>query len=279
MSEFKFACPVCGQHITADSSTSGTRLDCPTCFRPIVVPQAPASTSKLILAAAQPAKERPKSPGTEGLGPLRKTSHRMSPTGVAVLLFLAGAAGLCYFFWPELRDWAKRMATPLTAPTQGSPVEHADTPPPPLVNGWTLDLNRAAIPDKPAAGTIHGQAFTHEQASLTGGALSLRQGRGWPPDLAMAIILPAQRGEELSGRTIQVLPEHTLPAPQVILRWKDQDNQPQQQDLKGGYLMQLVFGYAATGRITGKIYLALPDEDKSVVAGTFTAEIKAARPK
>src|SRR6187455_1968638 len=54
MSEFKFACPVCGQHITADSATSGGELECPTCFRKIVVPQAPATPdTKLILSAAQ----------------------------------------------------------------------------------------------------------------------------------------------------------------------------------------------------------------------------------
>ena len=54
MSEFKFACPVCGQHITADSSASGSQLDCPTCFRKIVVPQAPAAETKLLLSATQP---------------------------------------------------------------------------------------------------------------------------------------------------------------------------------------------------------------------------------
>ena len=52
MSEFKFACPVCGQHITADSANSGGQLECPTCFRKIVVPQAPeAADPKFILAA------------------------------------------------------------------------------------------------------------------------------------------------------------------------------------------------------------------------------------
>ncbi len=56
MSEFKFACPVCGQHITTDSGSSGKSIECPTCFRKIVVPQAPASEeTKLILSAAQAA--------------------------------------------------------------------------------------------------------------------------------------------------------------------------------------------------------------------------------
>src|SRR5512143_3766686 len=70
MSEFKFACPVCGQHITADASTTGGQIDCPTCFQKIVVPQAPASPdTKLILSAAQVAKARPASPEAALLDP------------------------------------------------------------------------------------------------------------------------------------------------------------------------------------------------------------------
>src|ERR1041384_6087639 len=58
MSEFKFACPVCGQHITADSTVAGTQLDCPTCFRKLIIPQAPAGGSNLILSATQVATPR-----------------------------------------------------------------------------------------------------------------------------------------------------------------------------------------------------------------------------
>jgi DNA-directed RNA polymerase subunit RPC12/RpoP len=43
MSEFKYACPVCGQHMKCDSSQSGTVMECPTCFQKITAPQAPAT--------------------------------------------------------------------------------------------------------------------------------------------------------------------------------------------------------------------------------------------
>jgi len=53
MSEFKFACPVCGQHITCDSGSSGTPMDCPTCFRTLVVPRASDNApANLVLTAA-----------------------------------------------------------------------------------------------------------------------------------------------------------------------------------------------------------------------------------
>src|SRR6516164_1771274 len=42
MSEYKYACPVCGQHMRCDSSQAGTVTECPTCFQKIIAPQAPA---------------------------------------------------------------------------------------------------------------------------------------------------------------------------------------------------------------------------------------------
>jgi len=52
--EFKFACPVCHQHIKCDASSSGQIMACPTCYRQIVVPHAPSgNTTKLILRAKQ----------------------------------------------------------------------------------------------------------------------------------------------------------------------------------------------------------------------------------
>jgi hypothetical protein len=62
MSEYKFACPVCGQHIMSDSSRSGSVMECPTCFQKITAPQAPATNdSKFILSGTKVA-ERPNPP-------------------------------------------------------------------------------------------------------------------------------------------------------------------------------------------------------------------------
>jgi regulation of enolase protein 1 (concanavalin A-like superfamily)/DNA-directed RNA polymerase subunit RPC12/RpoP len=58
MSEFKYACPVCGQHIQCDSSQTGTVMDCPTCFQQITVPQAPAGADQKLLLAGSKAGER-----------------------------------------------------------------------------------------------------------------------------------------------------------------------------------------------------------------------------
>src|SRR5262245_11800555 len=93
MSEFKFACPVCGQHITADSTAGGTQLDCPTCFRKIIVPQAPAGGSNLILSATQVA--TPRTPPT-GLASATRTKGGRPRTAfyatVLLLVLLCGAS-------------------------------------------------------------------------------------------------------------------------------------------------------------------------------------------
>jgi ribosomal protein S27E len=41
MSEFKFSCPQCSQHIQCDTGYVGKQINCPICQRVIVVPQSP----------------------------------------------------------------------------------------------------------------------------------------------------------------------------------------------------------------------------------------------
>ena len=42
MSDFKFACPACNQHIRCDISCIGTQTKCPACQKSIIIPQPPA---------------------------------------------------------------------------------------------------------------------------------------------------------------------------------------------------------------------------------------------
>jgi DNA-directed RNA polymerase subunit RPC12/RpoP len=59
MSEFKYACPVCGQHMKCDSSQSGTVMECPTCFQKITAPQAPKSDDPKFIITGTKVGERP----------------------------------------------------------------------------------------------------------------------------------------------------------------------------------------------------------------------------
>jgi hypothetical protein len=63
-----------------------------------------------------------------------------------------------------------------------------------------------------------------------------------------------------------------------VLRWKDEQQKGVTRNINNGYALKVAFGDAANGHIPGKIYISLPDENKSFVAGTFNAEIRKAPP-
>jgi DNA-directed RNA polymerase subunit RPC12/RpoP len=283
MSEFKFACPVCGQHITADSSTSGGQIECPTCFQKIVVPQAPdLADTKLILSAAQVGKPRPSPADTPSqLGPLRNSLHRSSlPTVIALLLLLGAAGAALFVFRDRILKAFRTSATAGTnalGPQPAAPVALNTNYAVPTNISWTLDLTNATVPDATAAGRIHGSGFLCEKAYLWGGQLSLSQGQTWPWDLGLTLHLFARQGEELSGKTVQIAPDRPR-APRVILRWKDEQRQPATETINNGYALRVVFGQATNSHMPGTIYICLPDSDKSFVAGTFDAEIRRPSP-
>jgi DNA-directed RNA polymerase subunit RPC12/RpoP len=99
MNEFKYACPVCGQHIKCDSSQAGTQMECPTCFQKIIAPQAPANEDqKLIITGTKVGNERatPKIP--EG-NSIHAPKARGFPGMAVVLIILAGIAAAVGFVY------------------------------------------------------------------------------------------------------------------------------------------------------------------------------------
>jgi hypothetical protein len=142
---------------------------------------------------------------------------------------------------------------------------------------WTLHLKHVKIPETPAAGRIHGQDFLLQRATLQGGTLNFRQGATWPPELGVTVNLFAHRGEELAGQSIHIEANRTN-APRVTLRWKNEQDQPATKTFRTGYALRVEFGQVSGTRLPGKLYLCMPDDLKSYVAGTFTAEIRKPAP-
>jgi DNA-directed RNA polymerase subunit RPC12/RpoP len=268
MSEFKFACPVCGQHITADSTTGGRQIQCPTCFQKIVVPQPPVDgNTKFILSAAQVTKPRPAGFDTQnGL-----TSRRRAPVvgsfGFFIVLLLLLSSGTVLLLWAE--DILKFPAR--QRPEKAPKVEY----PVPSNTSWTMSLTNTVVPEETVVGSVHGNGFKCDRAILKGSILSLRQGKTWPPDLGVTVILPPDHGEVLSGKIVLVGPRRPPPVPRIVLRWKDERQEQVTCDFTNGYLLKLAFGQANNGRMPGKIYVGLPDDEKSFAAGSFDAEIRA----
>jgi hypothetical protein len=146
---------------------------------------------------------------------------------------------------------------------------------------WTLDLNAAKIPESRANGKISGTNFVLQTARVDyAGAtpvLSLRQGTGPSPDRELLVYLRLKPGEQLGSNSWTVSKEMKGPTvPQVTKRWKvNPKYAPQQKAFSTGYALKLELGPVNEGQITGKIFVALPDPEQTVVAGIFTAATSA----
>ena len=185
MSEFKFACPICGQHITADSQSTGSQLECPTCFRKIVVPQAPASPDpKFILSASEANKPRPPHPSLPALEPFAGTPARPTIPQVAVIILiamcLASAATMVVFrkkFFGNNKTAETVMTNAPADSTSETPAASEPVVPKAVTNdvAWNLDLSQAVFPDATPAGKLRGEFVSCNRHTLTGGALGIRQ--------------------------------------------------------------------------------------------------------
>lgn len=279
MSEFKFACPVCGQHITCDAAASGTPMDCPTCFRKLVVPQASAAESKnFVLTAAAVPNRKMHLPAQPDPATTTAPASKI-PVAVMVIVLLGCVAGAGVFaFRGKLFS-----STEPGNPPEPNALEQASAQPgvpvvrlPPSTN-WTLNLAAVKIPEASVSGTVLGRPFTLERAVIQAGRLDLRQGPKWPPDVGVSVHLFADRSEDLAGKTV-VLEATRTNAPRVILRAKDEQNKAVTRDFRKGYAARVEFGQVTNNRLAGKIYLAAPDDANSYAAGTFSAEIRKPTP-
>jgi hypothetical protein len=108
---------------------------------------------------------------------------------------------------------------------------------------------------------------------VAGGALILRfyQGQLASPDRAVLIYLHLKPGEKLAGHTWSVGAD-TKGGPQIIKMWKPATAmQPTTKHFATGYVLNLELAQITNHQLSGKIFLALPDPEQSVIAGAFDA--------
>jgi hypothetical protein len=194
------------------------------------------------------------------------------------VLLLGSAAGAILLYRGKIISLVRGPNPAGANPKAQSKIGGRTFYPIPTNTSWTMNLSKAVIPTATVAGGIRGVGFFCEHATLQGGNLTLRQGRTWPPDLGITVQLFARQGEELSGKTVEVGPDRPPPIPKVVLRWKDEQDQARKQDFTSGYALKMIFGEAVDARMSGRIFLSLPDEAKSFVAGSFDADIRKAPP-
>ncbi len=284
MSEFKYACPVCAQHIKCDSSQAGSRMTCPTCFQEIIVPQAPASEHQTLIISGIKAGDRPPTKNPE-LNPYAAPAEKRISGVVVVLLiflFIGLAVGFVYrttiiepLLEGKTHGGANAPANPtLAASNAPSPSAMTNSLVPPMADdtNWLMDLAGVSIPDTQAAGRIHGQDFLVERAVFSHGSLILRAGQKGPVKFGVTINFNGAQAEALAGKNLNILAD-TNKSARVTLHWEE-DNQTNQDAYEINYALRLEFGPFANHRLPGRIYLCTPDPQKSYVLGTFNAEVR-----
>jgi hypothetical protein len=283
MSEFKYACPVCGQHMMCDSSQAGSVMECPTCFQKITAPQAPASDDTKFIITGTKKGERP-APKFTGAEPGFVPAAKGFPGAlVVVIIFIFIGAAVAFVYRGTIfKSKSTTVGDDAAAETNQSaakaqtPSRNALIAPHASDANWMLNLGGMVnFPDEPAAGRIHGQDFIAERSMLQNGTLTLRSGRNGPVTLGVEINFGGAQPEALAGQSLNIA-TNAPTAARITMHWLD-GGQSAMEDIEGGYALRLQFGQVAGNRLPGKIYFCAPDESKSYVAGTFNAQIR--RPK
>jgi hypothetical protein len=199
--------------------------------------------------------------------------------GAAVVILGVGAYfGYGYYTqWRAKKEEAAKAAAAPPPVTNDAPAEPAAPAPPkelPVLPAvWTLDVDQAKIPEGKANGSISGSNFMVEAAFCTRQYLELYEGNLRAPERAVLIFLNLKPNEGLTNRSFTVAPEKRDPGiKQVAKLWKtDPRFQAHNQPYGSGYALKLELGDMTGTNISGKIFLALPDTEQSVVAGEFKA--------
>ena len=136
--------------------------------------------------------------------------------------------------------------------------------------GWTLDVDKMKPTDDPVAGKILGADYRLDKIQFVATGLSLWSGRDW-----IHIFIRLQPGEAIAGKSY-VINANDPPGPgrPDVHCHIHSTKQIGAAVYPRGYAMRLEFGKEANGAIPGKLYLCLPDDRKSWIAGSFELNLR-----
>ena len=275
-------------------------MECPTCFQRIIVPQAPAGDDVELIITGSKAHKRMVSTPEPHLGtpPIPTPPVKDFPVAVIAIIALLCAVIVAVFVFhgrifqsTNVSSTAPGQINPVppqniipaqpvnpVPPQNTTPAQPVIVAPPAYATNWTLTPGELVIPNTIAVGRIHGRSFFCQRVYLEAGTLTMRTANKGLPNLGLSVYLRANRSQDLAGRTVNVSSDSTN-APNIRLRWKDDQQQPMTMDFNKGYALRIEFGQLEAGTgLQGKFYLAVPDETKSYVAGTFNAQIRMPKP-
>ena len=288
-------CPSCNAQMVVPQKPTGAGS--------ALAPEVPSGPAKLsigrpqagLTGAAHPAQKFIPSLGQSKVAAPKKNVLLTVAKIGAVVIVLGVGGYFGYDWWTKKQEKAgtegpavaqntggakpgrREKPAPTAAPASedAAAAQPADKPLPLSPPLWTLDVATAKIPEGQANGKIAGANFVVDTARIdrVGPAqvLSLRQGTGPAADREFLIYLHLAAGETLPGHNWTISQETKPPtAPQVLKRWRsDPKFAAQQKFFSSGYAMKLELGQTNDSGMPGKIFLALPDPEQSIVAGIF----------
>jgi hypothetical protein len=130
---------------------------------------------------------------------------------------------------------------------------------------WTLDLKKMRPLDGPVKGKIMGKDFAPDTMQLQNSMMTLQSGTD-RIQIFNLVLKPGKMIYEFSADDKQ-LPSRR-PMIQIHMMPPAFANHP------NGYAMRLEFGAERDGQVPTKLYLCLPDDKKSFIAGSFMLEIE-----
>lgn len=133
-------------------------------------------------------------------------------------------------------------------------------------SNWKTDPATMTFPDHPVSGKIHGNDFTLRRAVAISGGIRLVSAN-------RLVVEVHGLGTDIGGKSFEVHPKDAPnKIPHVQMTWPEGVLEPAAAVARG-YAMKLEFSQANNGTISGKIYVCLPDNSKSWLAGTFDAQL------
>ena len=159
--------------------------------------------------------------------------------------------------------------TQIQTQTQPNTTEQAQSGSGP---GWTMDVKDAQIPAAPVTGEIHGSTFECKRAmyNIKNGNIRFLSADG-------TYLLIHDVGTSIENNSFE-FPSASVSDPlKMEIGWKE-EGQNQTESFQNGYAMELKFGAVRKRKVQGQIYLCLPDDAKSYIAGTFTVVLPKPKP-
>jgi DNA-directed RNA polymerase subunit RPC12/RpoP len=166
---------------------------------------------------------------------------------------------------PSANAGASSRPPPFSAPPapkfSSAPARPADPP-------VTTDPQSVMIPDTIPSGTVFGSAFacTGIKYDPLVSTLNISQGGSENPQANVELFL-FLNNQSLAGKSIVIAPNQTFggTVPHVHLNGSNSKNGA----LTSGYVLRLEFSQPDKGRLTGRIYLELPQSYGTKISGTF----------